>query len=209
MLNNRIPFERLMAILRAIDPDISLPDELENYLWENMEVEPFCFVPRDLETEGSTPDNAYYVVRGLVIVYAYENGTPYLIKIYSENTIVALNCFMKQVKSTYTIASTKDTLVWSISHGHMQKIYEGMKGMKEMALKTAMEYIEKKESQRNALLALEAEERVLKLYSIFTTLLPAKKSPVSDTDIAAYLSITVKALRWYRAKLKKQGLLKW
>lgn len=209
MLNNRIPFERLMAILRAIDPDIPLPDELENYLWENMEVEPFCFVPRDLEREGSIPENAYYVVRGLVIVYAYENGIPYATSIYRENTIVALNCFMKQVESPYTITGIKNTLVWSISHTHMQKIYHDMKGMTEMALKTAMEYIEKKETQRYALLALEAEERVLKFYIQFNIFPPAKKSPVSDADIASYLSITVKALRWYRGKLKKQDLLNW
>ena len=208
MLNNKTAFARLMALLKSIDPAVPLPAELEDYLWENMIVEEFCTKPRVLETEGKVPGQAYYVVRGFVIVYGFdEKQDRYVMRIYRENTIVALNCFMKQTVSVYTIVACKDTLVWSITIGHMKQIYEDMPGMEKMALKTALEYSAAKEDARARLLALDIEDRVLQFYKRYKGLLPSRKSPIRDACIACFLNMSLAVLRKTRRKLNDKGLL--
>lgn len=208
MLNNDKAFKRLMALLRSIDPKNPLHPELETYLLQWMIAEPYCKKERPLEFQGEIPKNAYYVVHGLVKVYAWcPNGYRYLYRIYRENTIVALKCFMDQEVSAFEIVGCKDTLVRSISHEHMQKIYDKMQGMEEMALKTALKYSEAKEKLRNDLLALDVDTRVLEFYSMFKRLLPARTGPVRDEDVGDYLMMTKELLKRTRIKLRKSGLL--
>jgi CRP-like cAMP-binding protein len=208
MLNNDKSFKRLMALLRSIDPKIPLPLELETYLLLWMIAEPYCTDERTLEHQGSVPKNAYYVVHGMVKVYGWSpKGYRYLQRIYRENTIVAMKCFMDQQESKYEIVACKDTLVWSISQDHMQKIYNKMDGMREMALKTAFQYSEAKEKLRNDLLALEVDERVLTFYRLFKGLLPARTGPIRDVDVASFLVISIDQLRQSRQRLRNQELL--
>lgn len=204
MLNNKRSFDRLMVLLSKIDIKIPLPDALADYLWENMVVEPFCFSARTLEAEGTVPRNAYYVVCGLVMVYGFdENLERFVFRIYRENSIIALNCFMKQAKSAFTIVTCRGTLVWSISNQHMQHIYKSMPGMEQMALKTALEYGAVKEQARASLLSLDIAERVIQFYRRYYGLLPAKKSPIKDACIACFLSVTVPMLRKMRSNYCK------
>ncbi|HMI02593.1 MAG TPA: Crp/Fnr family transcriptional regulator [Pedobacter sp.] len=208
MLNNDKAFNRLMALLRSIDPKNPLPEELEPYLLLWMIDEPYCKKERSLEYQGEVPKNAYYVVHGLVKVYAWcPNGYRYLYRIYRENTIVALKCFMDQEVSAFEIVACKNTLVRSISHAHMQKIYKHMEGMREMALKTAFMYSEAQEKLRTDLLALDVEARLLKFYSLFKGLLPARTGPIRDEDVAGYLILTKIQLKKVRMRLKKLGLI--
>ncbi|WP_316791493.1 Crp/Fnr family transcriptional regulator [Pedobacter frigoris] len=208
MLNNRKPFGKLMNVLHGINPDMPLPGPLEPYLWENMGPGPFCKVGRTLEYEGEVPKNAYYVVSGFVIVYGYNSKADrYVMRIYGENTIVAMDCFMRQQVSKYTIVGCKDTLVWSISNTHMQQIYKDLEGMKDVAWQTASKYSDHMEEMKNRLLSKTMEERVLKFYKYFDRLLPATKSPVRDVDIADYLQMSVASLKQLRRVLKDQGLL--
>ena len=207
MLNNRKTFERLMAVLRAVDPKISLPAGFEEYLWANMQVEDLCRVERMLEQEGATPRKAYFVVRGLVIVEGYVNGLPYLQSIYRENTIVGLNAFMKHEVSLQSVSGTKDTLVWSISHKCMEEIYRTWPGLRAFALQTALNYLEVKQLQRSAFQALEEKERVLGFYQVYAGLLPVRKSRLSDKRIASYLAMPVRHMRGFRTALGKEGML--
>ncbi|TKC07676.1 Crp/Fnr family transcriptional regulator [Pedobacter frigoris] len=208
MLNNRKTFEKLMNVLHGINPDMPLPGPLEPYLWENMEPGPFCKQGRSLEHEGAVPKNAYYVVSGFVIVYGFNSKAErYVMRIYGENTIVAMDCFMRQQVSKYTIVGCKDTLVWSISNTHMQQIYKDLEGMKDVAWQTASKYSDHMEEMRSRLLSKPSEERVLKFYSYFKGLLPATKSPVRDVDIADYLQMSVDWLKKTRRLLKEKGLL--
>lgn len=210
MLNNKKAFARLMALLKSIDPDVPLPADLEGYLWKEMIVENFCTKARVLETEGKVPAKAYYVVRGFVMVYGFnKNLDRYVMRIYRENTIVALNCFMKQKLSEYTIIACKGTLVWSISHNHMKQIYADMEGMEELALKTALEYSAAKEAARAKLLAMDIEERILQFYKKYPGLLPPKTSPIRDACIACFLNMGIDLFRKKRRKLKNKGLLKY
>lgn len=210
MLNNKNAFARLMALLRSINPAVPLPDELDNYLWQHMIVEAFCSSSRVLENEGAVPARAYYVVRGFVIVYGFDLQLDrYVLRIYRENTIVALNCFMKQQVSVFTIVACKDTLVWSISDAGMKQLYKDMPDMETMALSTALKYSDGKELARAKLLAMKFEERVLHFYNRYVGLLPPKKSPIRDKCIACFLNMSVAVLRNTRAELRAAGLLKY
>lgn len=210
MLNNKNAFARLMALLRSINPAVPLPDELDNYLWQHMIVEAFCSSNRVLENEGAVPARAYYVVRGFVIVYGFDlHLDRYVLRIYRENTIVALNCFMKQQVSVFTIVACKDTLVWSISDAGMKQLYKEMPDMETMALSTALKYSDGKELARAKLLAMEFEERVLHFYNRYVGLLPPKKSPIRDKCIACFLNMSVAVLRNTRGELRAEGLLKY
>lgn len=210
MLNNKRAFANLMALLSKIDPNIPLPDALGDYLFENMVSEAFCFKARTLETEGAIPKNAYYVVCGFVIVYGFDEKLDrFVFRIYRENSIVALNCFMKQVKSDFTIIACRNTLVLSISSSHMHQIYKNMPGMEQMALKTALEYGAMKEQSRASLLVLDIEERIFEFYQRYKGLLPAKRSPIKDTCIACFLNTSIDVLRKKRHHLKIRDLLKY
>ena len=192
----------------SIDPAIPLPEDLEERLWRVMRVEVYCHRERSLVMEGDVPGKAFYVVHGLVKVYAWcADGYRYLYRIYRENTIVALKCFMDQTVSAYDIVACKNSLLWSISNEQMQKIYNDMEGMKEMALKTAFSYSEAKEKLRTDLLVLPMDVRLLKFYKLFKGLYPARTSPVKDEEIAAYLLLSIDVLRKARRRLKNEGLL--
>lgn len=206
---NRKTFDRLMALLRAICPEIPLPVGFEQFLWQHMKVEPLCKVRRVLECEGLKPKKAYYVVNGLVLVQGFADGSAYTASIYREHTIVAMNAFMKGKKAIHQITGTRDALVWSIRRESMLLLYKQWPEMKAMALQTALDYIELKKIQRSALLALSEEERIIKFYEVFKGLLPPKQSPLRDKEIASYLSLTEDGLRWRRKKLKMQKLLIW
>ncbi|MNL05765.1 hypothetical protein D3C87_1263770 [compost metagenome] len=211
MLNNRIVFARLIALLKSINPAVPLPEGLEDYLWEFMEVEELCIKSCRFEEEGEIPKKAYYVVRGFVIVYGYNHKLDkYVFRIYRENTIVAMDCFMQQEVSEYCIWGCKDALLWSISSGHMDKIYERWEGMKDFAWKTASRYNAAKEKARSSLLGIEdIETRILEFYARYKGLLPPGKSPIRDACIACFLDITLIVLRKNRHKLKEKGLLKY
>ena len=211
MLNNKIAFVRLMTLLKSIDPDVPLPEGLEDYLWENMMVEEFCIKTRRFEQEGAIPKNAYYVVRGFVMVYGYNHKLDrYVFRIYRENTIVAMDCFMQQEISEYCIWGCQDSLLWSISSGHMDTIYHRWEGMKDFAWKTASRYNATKEKSRNLLLGIEdTETRILEFYNRYKGLLPPGKSPIKDKCIACFLGLTVNVFRKNRRKLRDKGLLKY
>lgn len=196
-----------MDRLQAVYPNVPLPDGLDEYLWEEMEVEELCISERRLENEGAIPAKAYFVVRDPVLVEGYVDGLPFTESIYRENTIVGLNAFMKQDASVYTVTGTKDSLVWSITYDCMLEIYKRWPQMKEMALQTALDYLELKRAQRSALQALPEEERVFGFYTAFKGLLPVRKSPISDTRIASYLAMPLRHMRAMRTELMKRGLL--
>lgn len=198
-----------MTLLAGIYPDIPLPIGFDDFLWEHMVVESLCKVRRTLENEGGKPKKAYYVVSGLVMVQGFVDGLPYTASIYSENTIVAMNAFMKGIPARHTITALKDTMVWSISRSKMILLYDKWPEMKAMALQTALDYIELKKMQRSALLALPEEERLNVFYNDLKGLLPPKHSPLRDKEIASYLSMTEDSFRWYRNKLRRGEFLNW
>ena len=208
MLNNRKTFEKLMTLLRNIYPDVPLPEGFEEFLWDRMKVEPFYRENKILEFQGEKPKNAYYVASGLVTVHGYLDGVPFTESIYRENTIVALNAFMKQKDADHTITATKGTLVWSISHTTMKEIYRKWPPLKAFALQTALNYLEMKKERRNSFLVMPDEERVLEFYIAFKGLLPPRNSPMEDKEIASYLLLSIDVLRRVRRKLKKAGLFK-
>ncbi|WP_316794276.1 Crp/Fnr family transcriptional regulator [Pedobacter frigoris] len=201
MLNNRKTFEKLMTLLRNIYPDVPLPEGFEEFLWIRMTVEPLYKKDKILEFQGEKPKNAYYVVSGLVTVHGYLDAVPFTESIYRENTIVALNAFMKREDAAHTITATKGTLVWSISHTAMEEIYKEWPPLKALALQTALNYLEMKKERRSSFLAMLAEDRVLEFYKAFKGLLPVRSSPIKDVDIASYLSTSLKSLRRNRGKL--------
>ncbi|WP_169304300.1 Crp/Fnr family transcriptional regulator [Pedobacter frigoris] len=196
-----------MNLLRNIYPDVPLPEGFEEFLWNNMTVEPLYSKVRTLEFEGQKPKKAYFVVSGLVTVHGYVSGLPFTESIYREHTIVAMNAFMKQEDAVHTITATKDTLVWSISHAAMEEIYRRWPPLKSMALQTALNYLEMKRKRRNSFLAMPVEERVQEFYKAFKGLLPARTSLIADVDIASYLLVSIDVLRRIRRKLRKKGLL--
>jgi len=190
-----------MAALRSIYPNVPLPEGLEEFLWNHMIVEAFCKKKRVLEREGEVPKNAYYVLNGKVTVEGFADGLPYTECIYRENTIVALNAFLKQEKSLHTITATAGTLVWSISNETMLEMYQKWPEMKALALQAALNYMELKRAQRSSLLALPEEERAAEFYKAFKGLLPARQSPIRDAEIAGYLAMPLRALRYWRKRL--------
>jgi CRP-like cAMP-binding protein len=210
MLNNKIVFARLIALLENLNPEekFELPEDLKDYLWKYMIVENLCKKPVRFEKEGKTPKNAYYVVRGFVVVFGYNDDTErYVFRIYRENTIVAMDCFMRQQKSFYCIWGCKDTLLWSISAAHMDYIYENW-GLRSFALETASKHNAAKERSRASLLGIEdVEMRVLEFYRRYKVLLPARNSPIRDACIASFLRISVSALKHNRDALLQKKLL--
>jgi hypothetical protein len=114
---------------------------------------------------------------------------------------------MDQEVSDFEIVACKDTLVWSISHVHMQTIYESMDGMREMALKTAFKYSEALEKLRTDLLALDVETRILEFYRLFKGLLRARTGPIRDEDSAGFLMMNGELLKRARTRLRRKGLL--
>lgn len=208
MLNNKIVFERLIALLESIDPGVKLPQDMKDYLWQYMIAEKFCKQATCFEQEGKIPKNAYYVVRGFVIVYGYNHKLDrYVFRIYLENSIVAMDCFMQQEKSEYCIWACKDTLLWSISSGHMDVIYDRW-GLKDFAWKTASRHNAGREKSRSWLLGIEdLETRILEFYTRYPGLWPARKSPIRDACIACFLRISVPALKKHRRILRDKGIL--
>ncbi|MBB5437347.1 CRP-like cAMP-binding protein [Pedobacter sp. AK017] len=211
MLNNKIVFARFMALLKSIDPDVPLPAELEDYLWKNMIVEALCNKACRIEEENKIPKKAYYVVRGFVLVYGYNHEQDrYLFRIYRANSIVAMDCFMRQQTSPYCIWLCKDTLLWSISSTCMDAVYKNWDGMKAFAFKTSSKHNAAKEQSRASLLGIEdIETRILEFYKRYKGLLPPKKSPIRDTCIACFLDTTKSILKRNRRNLKNKGLLKY
>ncbi len=138
MLSNKKIVDRLMALLRTIDPQVPLPQELEARLIDRMGEEPFCKRARILQPRNRIPGHAYYIVTGYVIVFAFnEEGVRHPFRIYQKNMIVVLDCFMKQYKSPFMIWACRGTSVYSISTEHIKAIYRDMSGMEEYAWKTA------------------------------------------------------------------------
>ncbi|MCW3117385.1 MAG: hypothetical protein JWM28_1467 [Chitinophagaceae bacterium] len=209
MLNNEKTFDELMNGLQSINPDVPLPMTLRSKLWNEMEVEPVCADVQVLEREGEKPKKAYYVVRGFVMVYGYDERTDeYVWRMYRAGSIVALNCFMHRKRSLYTIKAGKKALLWSVGADVMKDIYSGIPGMREMALATSAEYDNRTEQGRNLLLALDVDERVRKFYKYYHGLLPAKRSPVPDDAVASFLAISKYQLQRVRTKLIRAGVLK-
>ena len=208
MLNNKKVLASLMDLLSKVDPNVPLPEELAAFLWSKAEVEPLCLKARDLESEGEIPGKAYYVVRGFVIVNGFDQYLDqYTFRIYRENTIIGMNCFMQQQLSDFTITACKGTLVLSLTHAHLQQAYQEVPGMEQLALKTALAYSDYKESSRAALLVLETAEKILRFYHQYKGLLPARQSPIKDASIARFLGMSIITLRRIRDKLFKKGLL--
>ncbi|HKG05835.1 MAG TPA: hypothetical protein VKB19_05220 [Pedobacter sp.] len=209
MLNNKDVFEKLMALLRSIEPDKSLPPGLEDLLWAEMMVVDYCYQETELEPEGKTPANAYYVVSGFVMVYAWcPEGYRYLYRIYPENTIVAFTDFVNQKISAYLIVACRNTRVWSISNALIKKIYLKMPEMMVTALNVALHFSEYMERLHSDLLRLNADARVLKFYTDFPDLNVARTSPVVPADTAAFLSLTPAQLKKAKIRLKKKKLIK-
>ncbi|WP_316789654.1 Crp/Fnr family transcriptional regulator [Pedobacter frigoris] len=209
MINRKI-FEKLIKLLRSINPKVPLPEGFDEFLFLRMRGVTMDHKRETfLEHEGDKPGNAYYVVSGLVLVYGYVDGIPFTESIYRENTIVALREFMEHDDATHTVVATKGTLVVRISAEAMDEIYRAWPPMEAFAMLTAMKYLEMKKDRRNSLLALLEEERVLEFYTAFAGLLPPKKSAIKDEDIASYLAMKLKKLRDVRYKLKTGGLLQY
>lgn len=208
MLNDSKTFEELLTGLQNINPAIPLPLVLRPKLWNGMLVVPEHKEIRVLEQEGEKPKNAYYVVRGYVIVCGYDESTDeYIWRIYQPGTIVALNCFMHRKRSIYTIKTGKKALVWSVGADVMKEIYQEMDGMREFALQTAAAYDERMERGRNILLTLDIDDRVRKFYKYYPGLLPSRTSLLPDGVVASFLAITKPQLRRTRSKLISAGLL--
>ncbi len=81
-------------------------------------------------------------------------------------------------------------------------------GMKDFVAKAARKYDKSKETVRRRLLALRSERRVLVFYTLFKGLLPARKSPLRDRDIASYLLLNARSLLEIRNRLIDSEKLK-
>lgn len=81
--------------------------------------------------------------------------------------------------------------------------------MELMAEKTAAKFHLDKERLRASFLMLPDRLRVLKFYKEkgLSDLLPARRSPVLDQDIADYVALDLVRLRGVRTKLRNEGLL--
>jgi len=208
MLTTEVILDRIMAKLERIDPSVPLHKNLRPYLKGKMTRGPYYVRTKTLEWEGRIPRRAYYVVRGYVLIYGFDRYVnQYVFRIYGEDTIVALNCFMKQRVSIYTICACRDTYVWSISNQQMLDIYNSMQGMENMARQAAMDFSTDAEQIRTDLLALEDYDRVETFYHLYPELLPAKRSPVRDRDVAEYLDLSRSKFRRIRLELMESGRL--
>lgn len=207
MLTNKIIFERVMALLKTIDPKVPLHAALEPYLWRYMEEEALCKKKRKLEEQGRVPGKAYFIVKGFVLVYYHdEAGNLLMFRIYRERTIIILDCFMRQIVSPFTLEACKGTVLWSISSVHMDRIYRDMDGMKDLVWKTAANYNNAKEQLRNNFLVQPMVKRVWGFYISFKGLLPAGKV-IADSLIAKYLLLSEKTLRRARRRLIEERVL--
>jgi CRP-like cAMP-binding protein len=193
MLKLKIPFERLMKLLRSINPQIELPDALEPFLWQCME-EITTSHHEVLVDQGAIPKYAYFIIRGYIYVYYFDKyGNKHVIRFYAEDCIVAFLSFLERTGSPYYIAAGRDTLLSRISAGDMQHIYNTMSGMKEFAQLTVMRYDASKEKLREDMLGLGAKERVREFYSEYPFLLPAENARM-DEEIALFLQMSVRTL---------------
>jgi CRP-like cAMP-binding protein len=204
MLNSKLILKKLMDYLRSIDERLFIPKSLDDKLEEDMEHEPVKAIEQVFVRHGKVPDRAFYIVSGFVMVYYFdEKGKQQLFRIYQENSIVAMDCFMNQTASPYFIVACKSAVLISITHEHMKEIYATIGVVHELATKTASSY-EKKELLRDSLLDLPIEERIEKFYAEFKGLLPPGKV-IRDLLVASYLRISKKTLSIIRKKLMLEG----
>lgn len=193
MLKLKIPFERLMKLLRSINPKIELPDALELFLWQQMDEITTSHHEVPVE-QGAIPKHAFFIIRGYIYVYYFDKyGYKHVIRFYAEGCIVAFLSFLERTESPYYIAAGRDTLLSRVSARDMQRIYDTMSGMKEFAQLTVMRYDADKEKKREDLLGLGAKERVKEFYNEYPFLLPADNARM-DEEIALFLNISMRTL---------------
>ncbi len=189
-------FDRLMKLLRSINPDIELPPQLEPLLRNEMdEIHPVHH--EVLVHQGDLPLYAYYIIRGYVYVtYICDAGVRHVLRFYRSNSIVAFLSFLEQKASPYTICAGKDTILSRVRITTMKKVYL-ITGMYEFAQRTVMLYDAAKEKLREDMMGLPVPERVRMFYKVYPFLLPAESARM-DLFVAAFLKISDSTL--YRTR---------
>ncbi|WP_285009124.1 Crp/Fnr family transcriptional regulator [Pedobacter faecalis] len=166
--------------------------------------------PAVLQREGCVPKYAYYVARGFVLVYGYDpECNTYVRAIYDEHSFLALNCFMLQQQSEYTIIACADTLVWRISYPDMERARRGHADCEDIFWRASAECLESAEALKNGLRSQNPENRVFAFYRKFPCLLPPRKSIVKSRDIASYLLLSHDQLKRFRIRLRDKQLLRY
>jgi|GEM_PF-2433644 len=200
MLHPEKILDRIIALLQAINPFKELPAFLRPFLSERMSRGSALPESKILEREGKVPKHAWYIVTGFIIVYGFdERGRRFPFRIYGANSIVALNCFMKECKSAYRIKACKGTVLWGITASDVKDMYGKEAGMELFANKAALDFSDAHETLRANLLGMEPRLRIIEFYLlIHPELLPVKDSPVFDGEIAKYLGIPLKNFRRMR-----------
>lgn len=209
MITNENVLDELLAVIRAAVNARSLPEGLRSKLKQKLDAVETRNTALVLEREGEIPKNAYYVVKGYVTIIGYdEELNEYVSRLYGPGTIVAQRCFMYQRLSRYTVIASKRALVWAVSAGVMNEIYEELPGMREIALQVSDHYEDRKRRARELLISLNLEQRVLMFYKRNVLLLPAVRSVVCDEAVASYLGLPKYQLKRKRTKLICKGILK-
>ena len=205
MLTIKSAFVRLMTCLNNINPKSPLPVGLDPYLWEHMEE----FSPKANEIlveQGTIPRHAYFIIRGYVRVYYFdEAGVKQVKRFYREGRIVAFLSFIEQQESPYYIVAGRNTLLSRIRNVEVQQMYDSWPGMKEFSMLIVLRNEETKERLRQSMICKRGIEKVLGFYVAFPELLYGKF--VKDEEVANYLLLKKSQLSAIRSYLVRDGML--
>ena len=191
---------KLTTLLRSVVSKIELPEELPAFLGDTMPMDTLENY-KEMILQGEKPECAFYILRGFMWVYYFSDQEGEVIThFYGENMIVAFKDFLIKADSGYTIVAGRETLVSTIRHDDMLRMYKKWPQMESFAKDVVMAYDKYSHLQQANLRSMGFKERIAEFYLFYPKLLPAKWARVDD-QVANYLGMGVRTLRKYRKLL--------
>lgn len=191
----------LFKLLETVKPQ---PPELYERLAEIMQAEYLAY-GGVLFAEGKVIDKAVYLSDGYVIGYCLnDDNEMQVVHFHGKGEIIAGVSFMEQIPSPYTLSALPGAYMLTLTFEEMEENYKLYPSTEELA-RLIISAREAHQVAFHRLLREGGMARVKYFYGRFPELLPSPGKLVKDADIASYLGISEKTLRYYRKRLRMES----
>ncbi|MBC9795956.1 Crp/Fnr family transcriptional regulator [Sinomicrobium weinanense] len=147
---------------------------------------------------GKTEQYLSFVEKGMVRFYSDKGEKEITFSFTFENSFVsAYDSFLMQNPVGYYVQALADTVLWSISHTDLQKVYRESADGQQIGRRAAEELFIKKSKREMSFLRQSAQERYENLFAENPVLL--QKIPLKY--IASYIGVTPQALSRIRRRI--------
>lgn len=151
-----------------------------------------------LLTAGETENYLSFIENGIIRFYIPQEDNELTFSFAFSNAFVSgYDSFISRQPSVYQIETITPTVLWRISHQHLQQVYETTSAGNKIGRLASEELFLRKSKREISLLKDSAEERYLNLFSEQPHLL--QQIPLKY--IASYIGITPQALSRIRKRI--------